>query len=359
MRHFFTLFICFTWIHVHAQYAMPYEDSRKYFYVFENGAPRQLETMAVMQYKVSDNTVIYTNNANDLIVYYNGEKNKISEGLNATLGTTANMAWYTRDNALTVIEKGKPFPLSYFVGEFKAGDNIIAFKDSRIELLKVYYQGNIYELEYTLVSKFGNYEVGENTVAFVNGSHYFKVFSEGETLELSTWEPEKFLCGKDMVAFIDGGSKELKVFVTDKIVKLENFAPESMQMGDEVFAYVSDESAFKVYYGGKLLKLESYKPDSYTVKDNIVAFFAENKFQVFYKGERFELETVQPRSMVISHDCMAYLDGSGRLKLFCEGKTQLVTTETVQSYELNGNLLKYTDSGSAERIFLNGKTYGN
>lgn len=352
-------FFCCTGIVALAQYAMPYEDNRKYLYVFENGAPRQLETMPVRQYKVSGNTVIYIDNANNLISYYNGEKTKITEGLDASLGATAGMAWYSRDNVLTLLEKNKSIPLSFFVGNFKAGDHIIAFKDSRMELLKVYYQGNIYELEYTFVSSFGNYEVGDNVVAFINGSHVFKVFSQGETLELSTWEPEKFVCGKDMVAFIDGSSKELKLFNTDKIVKLENFAPESMQMGDDVFAYVSDEGAFKVYYGNKLLKLESYKPDSYTVKDNLVTFTAGNKFQVFYKGDRFELENTQPRSVLISNNCMVYQDAAGRLKLFCDGKTQSVTTDAIQGFELNGNIVKYTDSGGTQRIFMNGKTYGN
>jgi hypothetical protein len=342
-----------------AQFAMPYEDSRKYFYVFANGAPHQLESMAVLQYKAAGNTVVYIDNANVMRSYYNGEKQKTGEGLNALLGASGNMLWYTRDNALNIFEKGLPVTLSFFLSDYKAGDNIIAFKDSRIDLLKVYYEGNIYELEYTLVSKLGNYEVGDNTVAFINGSHYFKVFSQGETLELSTWEPKEFKCGKDMVAFVDGSSNELKLFVTDKIVKLENFQPLSMQMGDNIFAYVSDDNAFKIYTKGKLLKVESYAPDTYMVKDNIAAFYAENKFQVFYDGERYELESVQPRSIIISNNSMAYLDHAGRLKLFSEGKTQLVTTETTQGFELNGDVLKYFDSGNGQRIFYKGKTYAN
>ncbi len=340
------------------QFAMPFEDARRYFYLFVNGAPQQLETQPVLQYKVAGDELIYINTANELRTYYNGQKTKAGEGLNAVLGATQGMAWYSRDNSLTAISKGNLIPLSYFVGEFKAGDHIIAFKDSRVDLLKVYLDGNIYELEYTLVSKLGNYEVGDNVVAYTNGSRQFKVFSQGETIELSTWEPIRFLCGKDMVAFIDGGSNELKLFVTDKLVKLENFTPISMQMGDRVFAYVSDESAFKVYSNGKLLKLESYPPDTYTVKDNIVAFFANNVFQVFYNGERFELENFMPRKMIISNNCMAYQDNAGRLKLFNEGKTQIVTTETIMDFELNGDILKFKDSGNAQRIFYKGKTYG-
>jgi hypothetical protein len=342
--------------HVFPQYITAYEDYRKYFYVFD-GVPHQLESQAVIRYKVAGNQLVYINNANELRTYYNGETNKAGEGLNANLGATGNLLYYTRDNALTVIDKGKLIPLSYFMSEYKAGDNIIAFKDSRIDLLKVYYKGEINELEYTLVSKLGDFDVGDNTVAFINGSHVFKVYYEGETYELSTWEPVKFICGRDMVAYIDGGSNEFNLFFKDKVVKLENFPPLSMQIGDNVVAYVSDENYFKVYADGKLLKLESYAPDSYVVKDNIVAFTAENRFQVVYNGTRYELETFQPRNIIISNNSMAYLDNAGRLKMFSEGKTFSVTTETVESFELNGDVLKYYVSGNTAKVYYKGKNY--
>ena len=353
------LLFCLNFITVDAQFSMPFEDGRRYFYVFENGGPRQLETMPVLQYKVGGNTLVYINTANELRMVYNGEKSKVGEGLNAMLGASGNLVWYTRNNTLTVFDKGKEKQLSLFLSSYKAGDNIIAFKDSRYDLLKVYYNGEVHELEYTLVSKMGDFDAGDNVVAYINGSRYFKVFSQGETMELSNWEPIKYLCGKDMVAYVDGGNNELKLFVVDKLVKLENFPPLSMQMGDDIFAYVSDESAFKIYTKGKLLKIESYAPDYYNVKDNIAAFFINNRFQVFYNGERFELENVQPRSTVISNNCMAYVDNAGRLKLFSDGKTRQVTTDGIQSYELNGDILKFVDSGGLQRIYYNGKIYGN
>jgi hypothetical protein len=292
-----------------------------------------------------------------MVTWYNGEKNKVSEGLNAVLGATGNLIYYTRDNALTIIDKGTLFTVSYFLSEYKAGDNIIAFKDSRMDLLKVFYNGSVHELEYTLVSKLGAFEAGDNTVAFMNGSGYFKVFHEGETYELSNWEPASFACGKDMVAYVDGSSNEFRLYATGRIVKLENFAPLSMQMGDNLLAYVSDESAFKVYTNDKLLKIESYAPDFYMVKDNIVAFFASNRFQVLHEGQRYELETFQPRSFRISNNSLAYVDNAGRLKMFDMGKTVTVTTEMVEGFELNGNIIKYFVNGNIEKIYYNGKTY--
>ena len=351
---FLILVSCF--LKTEAQFVTAYSDYRNYFYVF-NQAPQQVESAPVLQYKIAGNSVAYINTANELRAWHNGEKFKLGEGLNANLAATGNMLYYTRDNALTVIDKGNLLPLSYFLGEFKAGDNIIAFKDSRLDLLKVYYQGEVQELEYTLVSSLGDYNVGDNVVAYINGSHYFKVFCQGETYELSNWEPAQFLCGKDMVAYIDGSTKQLNVFTKDKIIKLENFPPISMKMGDDIFAFVSDEQAFKVYTNGKLLKLESYTPDFYEVKDNILAFFAENKFQVIYKGTRYVLESFQPRSYQISNDNMAYMDHAGRLKYFDNGNATIVTTETIESYDLNGNVLKYDVPNGTPKVYWNGKNY--
>ena len=144
----FSLTGCF--LKTDAQFVTAYVDYRNYFYVF-NMAPQQVESAAVREYEIAGNCVGYINTANELRAWYNGEKFKLGEGLNAILAANGNMLYYTRDNALFVIDKGNVIPLSYFMAEFKAGDNIIAFKDARIDLLKVYYKGEVQELEYTLV----------------------------------------------------------------------------------------------------------------------------------------------------------------------------------------------------------------
>ena len=358
MRRFILVIILIFSFHAgFCQFLTAYVDSRNYFYVFENGFSYQLETAPVLKYFATGNMVVYVNTANELRSWFNGEKTKLGEGLNATISSVGNMHFYTRDNALIVLDKGNVIPLSYFLGDYKAGDNIIAFKDSRIDLLKVFYNGVIEELEYTLVNKLGTYDVGDNTVAYVNGSNYFKAFCEGETFELSSWVPDKFACGKDLVAFIDGSTKELDLFVKNKIIKLENFPPQSMQMGDDIFAYVSDENAFKAFTNGKLLKLETFAPDFYQVKDNILLFYFENKLQVIQNGIRYELENFMPRNYQISNNNLAYLDNSGRLKFFNEGKTTVVTTETIESYELNGDVLKFYVQSNTPKVFWKNKIY--
>ena len=340
-----------------AQFVQAYEDFRKYFYVFENGMPHQLESQPVKSFAVSGESVVYVDNATNLKGYYHGEKFDLGEGNNLQFKSSRKLITYQRDQALYVFDNGKSKRLTSFLKEYALGDEIVIFKEDNLDILKAYYNGQIYELEYTLVSKLGNYKVGDNAVAFINGSHYFKVFTNGELLELEQWEPKDFVCGRDMVAYVDGSTQTLKLYKNGKVLTLENFPPLSMQMGDSVFAYVSDENAFKVYTNGKLLKVESYVPDSYTVKDNICAFFTENKLQIMFQGTRFELENFNPKSYQISGSNIAWLDNSGRLKMFDNGKIKTVTTDIVSTYTLNGDVLKYTGGDGYIHIYYKGKNF--
>ena len=340
-----------------AQFIQAYEDFRKYFYVLENGMPHQLESQPVKSYSVSGESVVYVDNATNLKGYYHGEKFDLGEGNNLQFNSSRKLITYQRDQVLYVFDNGKSKRLTSFLKEYAVGDEIVVFKEDNLDILKAYYNGEIYDLEYTLVSKLGNYKVGDNSVAFINGSHYLKVFDNGEVLELEQWEPTDFVCGRNMVAYVDGSTQNLKLYTNGKVLKLENFPPVSMQMGDSVFAYVSDENAFKVYTNGKLLKVESYVPDYYKVKDNICAFFTENKLQIMFNGTRYELENFSPQSYQISNNNIAWLDNAGRLKMFDNGKILSVTTEIVSSYLLNGDVLKYVGGDNYTHIYYRGKNY--
>lgn len=354
--YFSFIFVCSVQI-VGAQFVQAYEDYRKYFYVFSGGVVQQLESQPVKSYAISAESVVYVDNASNLKAYYKGEKIDLGEGNDLQLKSSRKYITYQRGQSLYVFDNGKTLRLTSFLKEYEVGDEIIVFKDDNLDMLKAYTNGVIIELEYTLVSKMGSYKVGDNVVAFSNGSHYFKVFYNGESLELEQWDPVQFVCGRDMVAYIDGSTQNLKLFYNDKVLKLENFPPHSMQMGDHIFAYVSDENEFKVYNNGKLLKVESYAPDFYVAKDNICVFFTENKLQIMLDGQRFELENFNVQSYQISNNNIAWLDNAGRLKMFDKGKTVTVTTEIVGSYNLNGDVLKYVGGDNYTHLFYKGKNF--
>ncbi|HSH66683.1 MAG TPA: hypothetical protein VLB84_13040, partial [Bacteroidia bacterium] len=56
------------------------------------------------------------------------------------------------------------------------------------------------------------------------------------------------------------------------------------------------------------------------------------------------------------YNTIGYIDRSGYLQALYKGKQQRVSEEKVTSFELTGNVLKYSSGMSDVKFFLNGKT---
>lgn len=336
---------------------MAYRDTRGYLYVFENGLPRQLESQPVKEFGSGGPYAAYINSANNLIVYYNNEKTELGDATNTAFDFTTEIMLYKRDDVLAVYNRGKLERLSYFIKEFQAKGGLVAFRDQNASILKVYYNGQVTELELTTLGTPGVYVAGKNTVAFVNSSQYFKVFHEGEIYELDNIAPVNVTAGKDVVAYTDGINRSLMAFYNGRALTLEQIEPRSFQVGDGIIAYETDEGYFKIFNNGKLLKAESFAPEFYAVNDNTVLFFAENKLQIIQNGVRTVLDQLMPLSYRLDQDCIAWQDASRRLYLFADGKIHQVTTESFTDYTLNGNILSYDTPDGRTKIFHNGKIF--
>lgn len=366
MRKYFSMLcmlMLFAQTYLYAQenmnlpYVMAYRDYRDYFYAFDSGAPRQLETQSVKSFKSKGKIVGYINSANNLIAWYNGEKTDLGDATNTTFDVTNDLLIFQHDLVLNVFDQGKVTGLTYFLLDYVASDQLIAYRESTTNILKVYYESKIQDLEYTLVGSLGTYKAGKNTVAYINGSGYFKIFDKGDVFEIDNIAPIQFEPGKNIVGYIDGSKETLNVFYNHKLLTLEQIQPLSFQVGDDLMAYVTDEGSFKIFSDGKLLKIESYAPDFYKVSDDAVVFFADNKLQVMKYGTRYELDQGMPLSYQVNRGSVAWQDQAHRLHLFINGKVQSVTSEAFVSYELNGDLLRYQMDDGISRIYYNGKIY--
>lgn len=340
-------------------YSQAYVDIRNFLYIFQNGSTRLIEQQAIRSFKSGGSRVAYVNNANDLIVYENGQKHKLGDMTATTYELSQAFVYYKRDQMLGVFEEGQSTPLTYFIRDFKVSDSLLAFRDRNVDILRVYYHGNIRELEITLTGGLSEYKTGENTVAYVNNTGFFKVYAQDQIWQLDNVAPDAFEAGGNIVAYVDGFYNYLKVYYGNKILVLEKLKPQSFKAGVDLVAYVADDNSFKVFNRGKLLKIESYIPDFYEVRDRSVLFFLNNSLQLISDGERYELDEFMPNSYRMSDDCIAWQDINGRLHIFSGGQNSLVSNEAIVSYELNGNVLKYNLRDGTSRIWCKGKVYGN
>jgi len=348
------------WSHGQSEpFVQGYRDFRNFLYQFSEGSPRQLEQQPVRSFKAKGPYLAYVNNANDLMVTYNGEKFKLGDMTATTYEVMQGYLYLQRDLLLKVFDRGETVPLTWFLRDFRATDSLIAFRDRNVDILRVYWGGAVHDLEVTLAGSLTGYEAGENTVAYVNNTGFFKVYLDDHVYDIDNIPPVSYAPGGSLVAFVDGLYNFLKVFYDGKILVLEKFKPQSYKAGVEVVAYVADDNSFKVFNRGRLLKVESYVPDFYTVRDRSVLFFFNNRMQLICDGVRYELDEFMPNDYQMSEDNVAWRDVNGRLHLFSAGKTHEVTMEAITGYELNGNTLKYDLPDGTSRIWYNGRIHGN
>ena len=106
--------------------------------------------------------------------------------------------------------------------------------------------------------------------------------------------------------------------------------------------------------GSATQRLLSNRPDFFQVKGNTIVYAYNNNFNVFYNGKVTTLQTSYPRSFEVGNDGVAWIDDSGRLNLFQNGQTYVVSYEIINKYHLNGNVLKYEVGTNTVGIFYDG-----
>jgi hypothetical protein len=334
-----------------------YKDYRNYLFAFSEGISRQIDSRPVRTYKSRGDKVVYVDVNNNLMLWQNDIKTNLGDATSIKFLLTDELLIYTTYDMLAVADSDKTTNLTYFFKEYDYNAGMVAFTDQNIGLLKAYTNGKVIEVEATLIGKLGKFKVGENILAYINSSDSFKIYYNNELYSIDNLSPDRFLSGKNLVAYIEGSTKYLNVFYKGKVFVLEEFEPISFQVGDEAIAYVTNENSFKVFQSGKLLKVESYAPSMYAVRDNTVLFFFNNELQILQNGVRFVLDQFAPLNYQMSQDRIAWQDQAKRLYIFADGKTKLVTTETITAYELNGDILRYDVPDGTSRIYYKGKTY--
>ena len=208
-----------------------YKDIRDFLFVFENGAPRTLDTRPVREVKSAGPYVGFINAANNLMVYYDGTFTDLGDATNTSFEVNYSFLIYRRDNVLAVFEKGNLTRLSYFIKDYKISEGLIVFRETIADILKVYRDGKIEELETTLVGKLGNYDAGKNTVAYTNRNGYLKIYDSGDVYEIDNNGTTEFSCGKNIVAYTDGANYNFKVYYLRKILTLEEIKVQSFKIG--------------------------------------------------------------------------------------------------------------------------------
>ena len=341
----------------HAQDVTAYFDNRENLQVFDRGLSRQLEYLPVKSYKIGGNMIAYIDSKSDFKIYYDNQTFQLLNAVDFYYQVTNNLTMFRVGGVLYVFDRGEKKTLCYNTGLVSVNDSVLAYIDVSASTLNFYYNGSIANVEESLLGAPKAVKTGSNTVAWINQSDIFSVFYHGKIIQLDNIAPIAFEAGQDIVAYIDDYVRQFKIFYKGDTAIAEQFLPDSFKVGFGICAYIDDLSNFRIFYNGATKIVLSARPDFFVVRGNVVIYSYQNAFYAFYKGEVYTLNNMTPRDYQVGTEGVAWLDESGRLMAFHKGKTYTVAYDVIESYSMNGNVLKYDIGNESVRVWYNGKVY--
>lgn len=346
--------------YISAQHLSVYSDYLDKVFVFDNGHTRQIEHLPLRSYKIGNHAVSYEDNAGNFKIYQNNYLHNVSAFV-SEYKASDNLVVYRMNNQLKVFDNGQNKNLSTNITSYAAGDDVVIFFDDRNYKLMAYYNSKFYELDDALnLDSITGFSCGENTIVYRDSKDYYHIFYDGEIFDLAYYERIKSVsAGRNIVAFVEEPMNNFQVFYNNEIVELESFEPTQYLCGDDLVAYIDANSYLKVFDRGASLVLSFDKPGFFEVHDEMVLFSIQNDFKVYVFGKTFTLENYIPAKYLANNNVVVYIDTHGNLKLFEGGHTKTISYEKINDFELHGNTVKYKFGVKSENIYSNGKTYTN
>ena len=242
------------------------------------------------------------------------------------------------------------------VKSFKINRKCVAFEDHS-GTLKIYFKTKIYEI----FEGATGYYITKNLVLGKLGSQ-IKVFDNGTITTLSI-NAGSFALGDSLIAFHDKMKKTFNAYYNGKIIQLEDLLITeqitNFKAGGNIIAYLNDQNEFKIFYEGVVSKLFIVNnPLQYEVGRDIIAYNNNDdlSFNVFYKNENYKIEDFNPISFTAGNNCVAYVDNSGRFKIFKEGNISTISEITPDFYKVKDDMIIYSEQNYL-KLFYKDKNY--
>jgi hypothetical protein len=343
-----------------AQNLGAYNNYLDHFFIFDHGKSHKVEDLRVQSFAIGGECVLYINSQGDLCLYKDSIVTKLEGGGVTKYFATDHLAAYSIFQKLKVIENGTPVTLSTNCPVYSVQDSLIAFYDDDKKSLRIYYKGNVTDIESGLLGiPVGKISVGENTIAYISSlTNDFKIWYNGSVTSLiNNIGNLQFKAGRDIVAYINKLDNTFHAYYKGNDFLLENFMPKSFQIGDGFVAYVSYNGDFKVFYNGQTTTLMSYAPDKYAISDNMLLYDDGNYLKIFWKDQTIELETFIPNVYSLDWNSVVYLDNTNRVWLFSGGEKKYLLNDLITYIKNYRDLIIMGAKINRTIIYYKGKIY--
>jgi hypothetical protein len=302
---------------------MLYKDNRNHLKMYYNGEVTELSVNNISDFIALDYLAVYA---------YAGIIHIIENGKVRTINTHS-LDYYAEDSLVAFYDDVQSFLAAYYQGRiyrledglvsqqptsFRCGDNIISYISPRTGDLMVFYQGHTYSLE-TFVSE-GTFKAGKDIVAYVNAADQkFKVFYRGETFVIEDFPPLSYKMGDGIVAYVDNTDR-FKLFYNGDVVDLSSVSPGFYDVQNRIVIF-EEQGYFKSWYKDQLYELENYVPSKWKAQWNTIVYIDQNRnIKVFRDGENKVLTYDIVEDLELYRDLIVTNKGLNNYNFYYNGK---------------------------------------
>ena len=345
-----------------AQNVAAFVDYMDRFHVFDNGQFKQIEGQRPIRYGMGGNYVVYASKNGDLRIYQHGAV-KTLERTNVIEPTvTDHYLGYQLAGVLKVYDGSELNTLCFNTESHTVEDSVVAYYDGRYQQFKGYYRGETFILEDALANEpIRNWRSGDNVLAWVTTlERKFKVFYRGEIIEVNYMVDEnmEYKAGCDLVAYRDVVDFGFKAFYQGRFLDIEPVMPTRYEVGKGVMAYQDVNGALKVFEDGKVYTALDFPPQEWFVMDSLVVIKDQNFLKVFDNGKLHVVERFWPSVWSASWGSIAYLDLNRNVKLWHANTSFTLTRgEPVKDILLERGLLIANLTVNSVKIGWRGRSY--
>lgn len=344
-----------------AQTMGAYVNYRNKFMVFEDGIFRSAEYQVPKAFKIGGNYVAYLDNADNLKIFRNGRSVKL-EGTRSIDPTVTNyFMGYTVAGVLKVYDDEKLKTLCYNTGEHVVQDSIVAWSDRVNQTLSVYEYGKTTVIEDGIAGEpINNFKAGDNILAYVtNVERKFKVYYDGDVWDVNDYvDPNmRYGVGRDLVAYEDVSSRTFNAFYQGNVYDIEDFMPKKFVVGDGIMAYIDIAENLKVFEGGKIYTAADFAPDNFLVQDSLVIWQQQGFLWCFNNGQTYQVSRYIPRQWKASWSTLAFIDQNNNISMFKDGQVSVLARENIREFDLNRNVIVYKTGVNTNKVWYKGKVY--
>ena len=358
----FTILFSFVFICQYSvsQHLAAYLDYMDRFFVFDTGIEERLEHYKINSCQVGGTCLLYVDYSNNFKVYYEGQVSQLEEMEPTSYFATDYLAAWSIFNVLKVFEEGEQKTLCSNVDHYIVEDSLVVYHDKVQKQLNVYHMGQTITLEDGLMQwPIRSYRSGDNIFAYITSfDDKFKIYYRGQLLEINDFVRETvYKAGRDVVAYMNQPTNAFVAFYQGDFYILDQFMPESFQVGDGMVAFIDNNGKFKIFEGGDLKQISSFTPEFYELTDSTLVFGEDGFLKTWCDGQVFEVERYIPELYRVSERTIAYIDINRRIKAFRKCEKMNISYEMVNSLNMIRNLIIFNVGVNTTKIWYEGELY--